>query len=504
MLVFSSNNHQLYIGYLTNIIEWNMIKGKFIGMMFVTIASSCLVTSCNGNDESLLNKDSISESLVMTRSEMESKKGMSNSEDLYRVTEEDAVKFSRSLHRDKDFKMDVYEIEKDTLLYLFNYEDGWLLVAGDKRINPIVAESESGNLSLDLPNENIMIWIDSYADEIRALKKYVKEVENEYTKLWSNLSRNRGESKKENGGTRDYKWAVIYYTYCDSYSDADVVPHLVSSKWGQGNPWNSKLPIDTSNGNNTCKIGCTAVAFGEIVYYMHYHLGKPTGLYHDISISNSTISGPTANIGFSRSNYVSNSTRWDDMALSTYSSGNTTYVGDLMLDIGNRLEMVYSGARSGATLTTNVANYYGLTFSHSAYNYQYVKNDLQNSKPVNVTAFRKVTSSEYVGHSWLIDGYGIRTLHYTTEIHFEYTENWMYEVEYYDTFDELRAHYHINSEYDIIEQDGGTYTNDYILMNWGEDTTYNNAHYSSYSSASWIVDDNKDFKYNKEINYDFR
>ena len=129
---------------------------------------------------------------------------------------------------------------------------------------------------------------------------------------------------------------------------------------------------------------------------------------------------------------------------------------------------------------------------------------MQNSKPVNVTAFRKVTSSEYVGHSWLIDGYGIRTLHYTTEIHFEYTENWMYEVEYYDTFDELRAHYHINSEYDIIEQDGGTYTNDYILMNWGEDTTYNNAHYSSYSSASWIVDDNKDFKYNKEINYDFR
>lgn len=480
-----------------------MRKGHLISNLLIISILLCFATSCNRNDELLLSTINTRKAIT-TRSVMEKKTEKTGLNGLYQVTEEDAIRFSRSLHRDKEFKMEVYKIEEDTLLYLFNYRDGWLLLAADKRINPIVAESGKDNLSFNSPNENLMIWVDSYADEIRVLRKYGKDTDNEYTELWSKISRNKDLIKKRQYGNRDCKWAVIYYTYCDSYYDNDVVSHLISTYWGQTGPWNDKLPIDINYNNNKCKIGCVAVSFAEIVYYMHYHLGKPNGLYHNISISSSSISGPTNNIGFSRSDYVANSSRWDDMAL-TGSTVNTStlYAGDLMLDIGNRLGMSYSGGMSGASLTTSVASYYDLTFSHSSYNYQYVKNDLLNSKPVNITARRKDSSSNYIGHSWLIDGYGIRTLHYTTEIHFEYTENWMYEVEYYDTFDELRTHYHINSEYDIIEQDAGTYTNDYILMNWGGDTYYNNAHYDTYPSSSWIID-NKDYKYNKEINYDFR
>lgn len=62
---------------------------------------------------------------------------------------------------------------------------------------------------------------------------------------------------------------------------------------------------------------------------------------------------------------------------------------------------------------------------------------------------------------------------------------------------------HYNSEYDIIIQDGGTYTNNYLLMNWGWNGLDNNGYFASHPSAGWIGDNNN-YKYNKEINYDFR
>lgn len=62
---------------------------------------------------------------------------------------------------------------------------------------------------------------------------------------------------------------------------------------------------------------------------------------------------------------------------------------------------------------------------------------------------------------------------------------------------------HYNSEYDIIIQDEGTYTNNYLLMNWGWNGLDNNGYFASHPSAGWIGDNNN-YKYNKEINYDFR
>lgn len=486
-----------------------MKKYLFTIGLFITVLLN-MFTSCNEKDVfQLTTSDEPNQNVTNTLStSTRYRKG--SSINLYQVSKEDVINLSKSLRPQKDYKMNVYQISNDTLLYLLDYGDEWIIIAGDKRINPIVALSKDDELSFDSPNESLKTWIDSYADEILAIRDDIREIENENTKFWTMVSQSKPKNKAKTRNP-EYKWAVVTYIYSDSEMSSDVVSHLVSTKWGQNLPWNNNYPIDTNNNNKKCKAGCAAVAFAQMAYYMHYHLSKPTGLYHNISVS-SSIAGPTTNIGFSRSDYNSNSTRWNTMALSGTSSstGNQyDYVGDLMLDIGNRMQLSYSGNGTGGDISISGVSNYNLTYSYSNYNYQTVKTDLNNSKPVYVTAAcDDPLTNERVGHAWLIDGYGITTTHYVIQKTFEYTENWMYASEYYDTFDELRAHYHINSEYDVVLEDGGYVYTEYLRMNWGENGNNDGGYYSTYPSSIWkFIGDlslNYDYRYDKKIKYDFR
>lgn len=485
-----------------------------IALLFA-IPWSFLSTSCSGIDD-LSNVAESNKLLTLNDSVKNVTETLNRHQALYKVTLHDANMFLKSVQRDNHPKLEVVRNHKDTLMYIVNHDNGWMIIAGDRRFNPIIAESDEGSFSNTSDNENLKAWIDSYADELRVIHENdsIKALaiitrgtsnneteENEYTKLWAQIS-----PIKKNAKTRssvEYKWAVVSNTYCDKEYFTEVIPHLIKTKWGQDKPWNSKLPFDLK-ANTQCPLGCVAVSYGQIVYYMHYFLGKPTGLYHNISVSAKTISGGTTNIGFSRSSYVANSTRWDEMAINNSLQG-TTYVGDLLLDIGNRVGMKYSGTGSGANSTaSNNLNAYNLSYTVSDYNYDKVKNNLQNSKPVNIRAEIK---GEGNAHSWIIDGIATKTRHYVIKKHFEYTENWMNEAEYYNSFDELRAKYNINSEYDYITEDGGTYTTEYLRMNWGVNGSGDEGYFSTYPSSVWqyqSIDKTYNYNYKKRMCYDFK
>ena len=79
----------------------------------------------------------------------------------------------------------------------------------------------------------------------------------------------------------------------------------------------------------------------------------------------------------------------------------------------------------------------------------------------------------------------------------------MHESEYYDSFDDLRYKYNINTEFDVIIEPGGTSRTDFLLMNWGYDGEDDDNYYSTYPSATWEANV-YEFEYNKIIYYDFR
>lgn len=468
-------------------------------IVFFTLVLNLIFVSCNKND-----------SLPIEHPEMANTNTVSYitkapSANEYYVSVNDARKFADAIRPGKTLKIEPYVVEKDTLLYFINYDEGWMILAGDKRLNPFVAESENGDISMPTSNESLNVWIDSYADEIRVIRTVTDKKENEFTELWSKISQNRTPEDSKGFGpetkSATYKWAVVSYTYCDSETYSNVCPHLLTTEWGQGDPWNTKLPVDTSVGAK-CPTGCTAVAIAQILYYMHYEFNKPLELYHNISVSKTSISGKTENIGFARSDKNANSTRWDQMALMASSLSGHSYVGDLMLDVGNRVEMEYSGGGSSASISQDAMNHYGISYEESDFDYQIVKADIINSKPVKVTAYRN-TSNGLAGHAWVIDGIAQRTRHFVTEKRFEYTDNWMHESEYYESFDDLRYRYNINDEFDVVVEEGGTSVTDFLLMNWGYDGAYNDDYFSTYPSTAWTIFTDRNYEYDKTIYYDF-
>lgn len=497
--------------------------------LLCVVALLGMLYSCN-NVDSILDSASTDKISNLTVSDNVNLDFNMQTRDMYKVSLTDVHNLLKAYGHISDFRIEPVINSNDTLMYLINFKEGWIIAAGDRRLSPIIAESDSGQISSTAGNKNLAAWIENCKQDTKGLvandnivansNSSISSVgnankngvaANDFVDLWSKISPNKTAIRLQNiakakqtaktKSSVEYKWAVVSYTYAVSTTSNIVIDHLTNTEWGQGNPWNNKLPIDKSNENRKCATGCTAVAIAQMLYYTHNYLGKPNGLYHNISAS-PYIAKETSNIGFTRSNYVANSTRWNDMPLNGRSQGNADYVSDLMMDIGNNVGMSYSAEGSGAGIKTEALAKYNLTYTKSDYNYQKIKTNLQNSKPVIVIAYRKDENGNKKGHTWIIDGLATKTTHFITEKHFEYTENWMNESEYYNSFDELRWKYNINSEFDTVKENSYS-TAEYLLMNWGYDGDNNDGFFSTYPSSIWKYYD-RNYQYDKEIYYDFK
>lgn len=121
--------------------------------------------------------------------------------------------------------------------YVFNagQNQGYVVVSGDDRTAPILGYSERGSFDVDKIPCNMAAWLQGYADQI----KYIQE---------------HPEAQVTRG---------------DVPTHADV-SSLISTIWGQNEPYNNQLP---SVGGRKCVTGCGATAMAQI---MNYH-GAPAG-----------------------------------------------------------------------------------------------------------------------------------------------------------------------------------------------------------------------------------
>ena len=182
-----------------------------------------------------------------------------------------------------------------------------------------------------------------------------------------------------------------------------------------------------------------------------------------------------------------------------------SYAGDLMLDIGNRFGMYYSGTGSAASISAYaMQNYYGLSYSHGNYETSIVSGNVFEDKPVIVTAYseRGFLGIGYTsGHSWLIDGSYLSTTTYTYTKSFVYSDDWQGHAEVYDTFEEIQEIYGIQYPSETVERTVSV-NRSYWLMNWGYDGSYDTGHYSMDIADEWNAN-GKTHLYQRKIYYDF-
>lgn len=258
-----------------------------------------------------------------------------------------------------------YTSEKDgkTCFYVFNNGDdgGFVIVGGDEKVQTVLAYNLSGHIDIENASENFKWWINTTEKSISK----------------SLLS----------GG----KYFVV------NKSDTYVEP-LITTKWGQGYPYNLKTPVGTLNNGDkiNCQTGCVATAMAQV---MNYHKFPDHGIgskNYQILISGT---GEKQEISY---DFSSVNFDWDNMC-DTYTEDNTDVekdaVATLMYACGVSVDMEYDLHESGAQ-TSKVIPALHNTFGYSAYqvssSFQSIKSELDEGCPLIYSG---------TGHMLVIDGY---------------------------------------------------------------------------------------------------
>lgn len=485
-----------------------------------------LITACSYNElpEDLIPQTIYEEDglVLNVETRAETYKGQSLDQE-YFVTAEDLenfVKYRRSATKRSDFA--VKEVKSygfdssQTLFYILNYDQGWEVVAADKRVQPTLAHGDSGEFTMECDNEAMKLWMNMLADGIlqTRLGNFEKEGEeatasdeskeptddpqSDHTAFWNAISPTQnGQTRFEpltptpgpvEGATYRYLVDTEVKTFEVNYGP------LVSTRWGQGEPWNQYCPLKTDGNGGRALVGCVAVAGAQMLLYLQD--------FYDLTMyapSHCFYSGNIDDYDFYVDLYQTDI--WDNMAKYNYENQSEVLPADelyeysamLMAYVGDLVGMEYGNNSSGAStmnLRERVFSEFDISCSEmNRYSLNTIINNLREDLPV---ILKGRDSNRDVGHSWIVDGY-----------HKEYTKTTQYYaifdspqiVEYLATLDKDDANYSTTTTTIIVEE---------IHMNWGwdgsDDDWYNTP------PAEWTIHTNSgDLLCNTEIGmvYDF-
>lgn len=271
------------------------------------------------------------------------------------------------------------------MLYAFNVGDGdgYVIVSGDDEAESILGYANEGSLKFDDLPENLLAWLEGYADQIAWAQT------NRYEKPQALLS---------------------------STDDRRDIPNLVAAKWNQNTPYNNYCIFN----NCRCVTGCIATAMAEIMFYWGVQGCNGETFRHGCK---SLASYRTT----SRRFYVSSLDsidcfNWDAMtATKPTTAESIDAVATLMRYCGQSVKMdydTYANGGSGA-YTSSVARAFTNYFGYDI-NAQYIRKDNYSSEEWDNTIYNELASgrpvimdgenySGYSGHAFICTGYQMST-----------------------------------------------------------------------------------------------
>ena len=204
-------------------------------------------------------------------------------------------------------------------LYVFNYDNGFVVMAADDRAYPVLGYGEDGAFDVNNIPEGMRYFLGHYGRQIQYAIDNELVAEVDVTEQWE-LLRKEGVTTK----TRMEK----------------AVSPLLATVWDQGWPYNYYAPACSSYWtNNHCYAGCVATAMSQVMKYWNW---PETGV-GEHSYSTSSYGG-TLSANFGETTY-----NWSIMP-NTVSSTNAggLAVALLMYHCGIAVDMDYAPDGSGA------------------------------------------------------------------------------------------------------------------------------------------------------------
>ena len=399
-----------------------------------------------------------------------------------------------SIKDTKHYSLKTFSEDGFPIIHSVNFDNGgWALVAGrELPENQLLAYSEEGTFNPDdIESPEVLFWFNITK---LSLKQSFDYADREAEAQQGLVSPQEEEDNIIDSFSFDdpYVWVRLDLGSQNSIITTNV-NHLTETQWGQGYPWNYKCPYI---GNNQCVTGCGIVAVSQMLYYLHFYLGTPSGCYNTIDTSY-TWHNPVNEEGYysldlNRADYTAPSARWVLMAQTNpYTLNNSTkYVGNLMMDVADRLGAKFKASGTYASINAGIFTYYNIDCTYQQYNSSQTISQLDNSMPVIV---RGTDSSSSDAHAWLIDGYKKEVT--MTDHQYKWVMMPPDSLQYYNninydyvfTESEMQQYYP-NVVENQIDHDYSYSSPNYLFrMNWGYDGFYNNGLYSIQPSG-WYVD----------------
>ena len=288
---------------------------------------------------------------------------------------------------------------EDVLYYVFNYgeNEGFVIVAGDQRVKPILGYSYSGSYSLENQPPAFIEWMKIYEKQIKYAISEISEISDEIKKDWSKFSVAGEPIQPVN-------------PFPDKFGLIDGI------SWEQNEPFNNACPPNS-------KAGCVAIAMGQVMKFHQYPLnGKGIKSYVDPA-NNCPIDEEDCSLypypeyplmaNFGESNY-----NWRNI-ISSFATTNEEEVAtaQLVSQLGISVEMDYSPNGSSATNKSAeyaLRNYFNYDESlidyreKDWYDINWKKNirkEIDNNRPIIYGAVSESNTGPDAGHSFVIDGY---------------------------------------------------------------------------------------------------
>ena len=413
------------------------------------------------------------------------------------------IHFKQLLAKSKGSEFEVNEViplgldDRATLCYLLNYNEGWEIVAADKRAPVVLATGETGNFSVEEAPDNVMAWIESLETDVLYLRTFEGRPEAADDDTWEKMlttmdfwkAINADEEYIEGGEkkdsihegpiTRGYvdpsligHWELIGTQEVRDYYV--VVPHLTSVTMHQSVPYNSACPYRSDYSYLNAPAGCLAVSGAVLLNFLHWSIGRP--LTSPISAS---CSGDITNYQFTFGSLSSSS--WTEI-----NNGNTSYAAALIAYIGSRVNMNYGNELSVALtddFISGVLSPDGITCTDMSYNPDTVSHYIIQGQPILTEAHY---SSSQAGHSFLIDAYQ------KYKVGTRYTYRWVYDVPSTGPRPFYENDVITIWQDDLVEQ---------IKMRWGDSESYDDTWYPI--NGSWMFQ-NLNFNINRRMVYNFK
>ena len=225
-----------------------------------------------------------------------------------------------------------------TDFYAFNVRggNGFVIVAGDDRVKPILAYSTTGSYNPQDVSEGFAYMLNSYREEIHYVREHNLSATPDIIAEWDAVM----ESGQINPGR----------------TARAVVGPLCQTIWNQNFPYNSQCPEDPEGSGGYVYAGCVATAMGQAMKFWDYpERGTGSHTYYPEGYASQT-----ANFGETDYHFELMPLALD----STSTEEDYFYIAQFLHHCGIAVDMQYSGHGSGAysfDVITALNNYFGYT-----------------------------------------------------------------------------------------------------------------------------------------------